>query len=468
MLRMLIPAIALVGSPVAADTLPEAIAAAYATNPEIAAARAALRQVDEGVPLARSATLPSAGLDGSFSQNLSEQFGDLGRVWRGGVTIRQSIFEGGRIRANISAAEARILAQRARLRATEYRVLVDTVTAYADVLRTEAVVRLNENQVKVLEQQLRASRDRFEVGDLTRTDVAQSEARLAASRAQLTAARAQQVAAQQAYRRLVGRPPAQLTPLPPLPPLPTSEGEARDIALEQNPSLVAARFDERASLDEVRAAKAQRGPSVGVQASGAYTRFEGQAVGFGPRGSLSGFEPQIGVSASLPLFTGGAIAAQVRQAQARQSQALELITLSERLVAEGAIDSFVQLRAAESVIESAKVQVSANELAAEGVRQENLVGSRDILDVLNAEQELLNARVSLVQAERDRYVAAFRLLETIGDIEPVLAGAPVGRYDAAANAARVRGRGFQEFGYDLDPRTDRTRNQAPGFVGPQP
>lgn len=468
MLRTLIPAVSLLACPAAADTLPEAIAAAYATNPEIAAARAALRQVDEGVPLARSSALPSAGLDGSFSQSLSDQFGDLGRIWRGGVTIRQSIFEGGRIRASISAAEARILAQRARLRATEYRVLVETVSAYADVLRTEAVVQLNENQVKVLEEQRRAAQDRFEVGDLTRTDVAQSEARLAAAQAQLTAARAQQVMAQQAYRRLVGRPPGRLAPLPPLPPMPASEAEARDIALEQNPNLVASRFDEKASLDDVRAAKAQRGPTVGVQASGTYTRFEGQAVGFGPGGGLSGFEPQIGVAASLPLFTGGAIAAQVRQAQARQSQALELIALNERLVAEGAVDSFVQLRTAESVIDSAKVQVSASELAAEGVRQENLVGSRDILDVLNAEQELLNARVSLVQAERDRYVAAFRLLETIGDIEPVLAGAPVGRYNAAANAARVRGKGLQEFGYDRDPRTDRTQNQAPGFVGPQP
>ncbi len=468
MLRTLIPAVSLLACPAAADTLPEAIAAAYATNPEIAAARAALRQVDEGVPLARSSALPSAGLDGSFSQSLSDQFGDLGRIWRGGVTIRQSIFEGGRIRASISAAEARILAQRARLRATEYRVLVETVSAYADVLRTEAVVQLNENQVKVLEEQRRAAQDRFEVGDLTRTDVAQSEARLAAAQAQLTAARAQQVMAQQAYRRLVGRPPGRLAPLPPLPPMPASEAEARDIALEQNPNLVASRFDEKASLDDVRAAKAQRGPTVGVQASGTYTRFEGQAVGFGPGGGLSGFEPQIGVAASLPLFTGGAIAAQVRQAQARQSQALELIALNERLVAEGAVDSFVQLRTAESVIDSAKVQVSASELAAEGVRQENLVGSRDILDMLNAEQELLNARVSLVQAERDRYVAAFRLLETIGDIEPVLAGAPVGRYNAAANAARVRGKGLQEFGYDRDPRTDRTQNQAPGFVGPQP
>ncbi|MFN3370312.1 MAG: TolC family outer membrane protein [Sphingomonadaceae bacterium] len=468
MLRSLIPALALLASPAAADTLPEAIAAAYATNPQIAAARAALRQVDEGVPLARSATLPSASLDGSFSQSLSDQFGDLGRIWRGGVTLRQSIFQGGQVRANISAAEARILAQRARLRATEYRVLVDTVTAYADVLRTEAVVRLNENQVKVLGEQLRASRDRFEVGDLTRTDVAQSEARLAAAQAQLMAARAQQVVARQAYQRLVGRPPSRLAPLPALPPVPATENEAREIALEQNPTLVAARLDEKAAFDDVRAAKAQRGPSVGLQASGAYTRFEGQPAGLGPGASQSGFDPQIGVSASLPLFTGGAIAAQVRQAQARQSQALELIALNERLAAEGAVDSFVQLRTAESVIESAKVQVSANELAAEGVRQENLVGSRDILDVLNAEQELLNARVSLVQAERDRYVAAFRLLEAIGDIEPVLAGAPVGRYDAAANAARVRGKGLQEFGYDRDPRTDRTQNQAPGFVGPQP
>ncbi len=450
-----------IAAPVSAETLPDAIASAYSTNPQIAAARAQLRQIDETAPIASAPTRPTVDLQGNFTQNLDESFGDLGRIWSGGVTLRQTIWEGGRIRANISAAQARILAARSRLLAVEYQVVTDTVTAYADVLRTEALVRLNDGQVKVLEQQLRASRDRFEVGDLTRTDVAQSEARLAFARANLMAARGQETVARQAYRRLVGRDPLNLAPLPPLPPVPANEEQARTLAFESNPNLMAARMDERAAKDDVRFAKASRLPSIGLQGSANYLHFEGPGVG------VNGFDPRIGISAGMPLFTGGLIAARVRQAQARQSETLELITQNERLVAEAATDNWALLRTAEAVIESAKIQVDANTLAAEGVRQENQVGSRDILDVLNAEQELLNARVSLVQAERDRYVAAFQLLETIGDITPVLEGAPVTRYDPQANAKRVNAKGWSEFGYDPDPRLDRTRNTAPTIMGPQ-
>lgn len=449
-----------IAAPATADTLPDAIASAYASNPEVAAARARLRQVDEGVPLAASAMRPALDVEGDFTQALSERVGDEGRLFRGGVVLRQPIYEGGRVRANISAAQARIASARATLRATELAVITDTVTAYSDVLRSEALVRLNEGQVKVLEQQLRASRDRFEVGDLTRTDVAQSEARLAAASANLQAARAQLSMSRQAYRRLVGREPQNLAPLPPLPPIPQTAEEARDSALISNPSLAASRLTERAAAEDVRAAKAGRGPSVGLFAGARYVQGSGDLSG------LTGFSPDLGVSAGMPLFTGGLIASRVRQAQARQSEALERIAQSERLVVESAIDNWTLVQTSKAVIESAKAQVEANALAAEGVRQENLVGTRDILDVLNAEQELLNSRVSLVQAERDRYVNTYRLFQSIGDIETVLQGVPVGRHDAEANAARVSGKWWSEFGYDPDPREDRIRNTAP-LMGPQ-
>jgi outer membrane protein len=461
-MRHLLLASVLIAAPASADSLREAIASAYSSNPQIAAARAQLRQVDEGVPIASSGARPSVDLQGNFTQDLNDNFRDLGQVWTGGIVLRQSIWEGGRVRAGVSAAEARIEAARARLRAIEYRVIVDTAVAYADVIRTQALVGLNQGQVKVLEQELRASRDRFEVGDLTRTDVAQSEARLALANANLQAARGQLVVAQQAYRRLVGRPPQNLEPLPELPAMPATVGEALDLALATNPTLMAARLDERAAAEDVRLAKAGRGPSVGVQASANYTEFTGAGAAAG----LSGFDPRVGVTAAMPLFTGGLIAAQVRQAQARQSQALEGIAQNERLVTESTTDSWELLRTAEAVIQSSKVQVDANALAAEGVRQENQVGSRDILDVLNAEQELLNSRVNLVQAERDRYVAAFQLYESIGQLEVALANAPVGRHDPEANAKRVRGLGWSEFSTNPDPRKDRERDHVP-LVGPQ-
>jgi outer membrane protein len=450
----------LLTAPAQADTLPEAIASAYAANPEIAAARAQLRQIDEGVPLAKAGTRPSVAATGSFLQELSERLGDSGRRTNGGISLNQAIWEGGRIRANISAAEARILAARARVRALEYSVIVDTVTAYADVLRTAEIVKLNDNQVRVLEQQLRASKDRFEVGDVTRTDVAQSEARLAAARSNLIAAKGNSIVAEQAYLRLVGRPAIALQPLPPLPPIPASPEAARETAFASNPGLQAARLEEKAAADDVRAAKAERLPSVGASAVAQYTHFSGADLG-----GLSGFNPQIGVNASIPIFTGGAIASNIRRAQARQSELLEDISQSERVVSENATDNWALVQTAEAVIESSRVQVSANQLAAEGVRQENQVGSRDILDVLNAEQELLNARVTLVQAEREKYVAAYRLYATLGDLEPVLVGAPVGRYDPDTNTRRVA-KSWDEFGADPDPRTDRSKNTAP-LVGPQ-
>lgn len=460
MLKHLFLASVLIAAPVSAETLQDAIASAYGSNPQVAAARARLRQVDEGVPIATAGTRPTVDLTGDFTQEFSDRLGDRGQLWRGGAVLRQPIYRGGRVRAGISAAEAQIASQRASLRATEYRVIVDTVAAYADVLKTQALVSLSEGQVKLLTEQLRASRDRFEVGDLTRTDVAQSEARLASSRAGLQGAMAQRTLARQAYRRLVGNEPADLQPLPALPETPGSDEEARNKAFEQNPSLAAARFAEKAAQENVRAAKAGRGPSVTLDAGARYVHGTDSIAG------LTGFSPTLGVSAGMPLFSGGLIAAQVRQAQAAQSEALENITQTERLVTEGATGNYALLRTSEALIESAKSQISANALAAEGVRQENQVGSRDVLDVLNAEQELLNARVNLVQAERDRYVAAYELFEVMGNLETVLEGAPIGRYDAEANAKRVRGKGWQEFGYDPDPRTDLTRNQAPPLVGP--
>jgi outer membrane protein len=168
--QRLIPLVLLstmLAAPASALSLYEAIAAAYASNPEVSAARAQLRQIDETVPLALTGMRPSAGLTGGFTQELTDRFGDAGRILTGGITVRQPIWEGGRVRANVTSAEARVEAARARVRAVEYAVIVDTVTAYADVLRLAEVVALNENQVSVLGQQLRASQDRFEVGDVT-------------------------------------------------------------------------------------------------------------------------------------------------------------------------------------------------------------------------------------------------------------------------------------------------------------
>ncbi len=463
LLSVLMTAPVLYERPAEAETLSTAIVSAYSNNPQLAAARAQVRQVDETVVLATSGTRPSINAQGNFSQDLLDNFGDAGRTWQGRVTLSQAIYQGGRIRAEIGAAEARVEAARANLASTEQDVIVQTVSAYAEVLRTAEIVRLNENQVRVLETELRASRDRFEVGDVTRTDVAQSEARLASANANLMNARGLAVVSAQDFARVVGRAPSGLAPLPPLPKMPATPEEALQVATATNPDLIAVRFNERAAGRDVSVVKRERGPNVGLQAGAQYTRIEGGPAFFG----FSGFNPTIGVQLNMPLFTGGRIASQVRQAQARQSEQLEILSLTERQVSAEAVGNFAQLGAAEAVIQSAKVQISANALAAEGVRQENQVGSRDILDVLNAQQELLNSQVTLVTAERDRYVLAYRLLAVMGRADVALDGTGVPRYDPAANAARVNGKGWSEFGYDPDPRTDRARNLAPEVMGPQ-
>lgn len=455
--------IAAISSPAAAESLADAIAAAYASNPELAATRAAVRQTDETVPIARVGMRPRVDGTINFSQDLDDELNDFGRATTAGVRITQPVWAGGRVQAEIRAADARIAAARQRLAALENRIVADTVAAYADVLATRAEVELNRNQVRVLTEQLRASSDRFEVGDLTRTDVAQSQARLETARATLVASEGEAQRAEQAYRRLVGQLPGTLEPLPDLPEMPKSVDQARETALALNPDLLAARFDEASGEETVKAVRRERFGQASVTTTLAY-----QAINGGPLApfQVDGLTGRIGVTMSIPLMTSGLISARTRQAEAAQSQAIETIEATTRAVIEGATNAFVLLNVAESVIRSARVAIDANALAAEGVRQENLVGSRDIIEVLNAEQELLNARVALVRANRDRYIAGYRLLQVTGQAKAVAPGLDGPAYDPAANFRRVD-RSWREFRADPDPRADRMRNRPDGAPEPE-
>ena len=424
-------------APAGADTLPDALAAAYATNPDLTAQRALVRQFDEGVPQALSFGRPGISATVSEQQN-GVNFGDNGRIFQGQFGITQSLYRGGRTRIAVNAAESRILAARARLRATENTVLVEVVTAYSDVLRYAALVDLNGNQVRVLGRELQASRDRFEVGDLTRTDVAQSQARLATARSNLQVAQGQLATARNAYMRVVGRPAENLQPVPPLPVLPGTSGQAVDLANANNPSLLAARFDEDAARYDVKEIERERLPSVGVTVGPAYTQYDGGggAGNFVRQGGF--FTQNAAVQATVPLYQAGQVSSRIRQAQERRSQLLETIGSVGRQVAESATNAYVNLQTARAVIESSKVAVDANTLALEGVTQENQVGNRTVLEVLNAEQELLQTRVNLVSAERDAYVAGYNLLAAVGQAEGDALALPNATYDPIANAREVR------------------------------
>ncbi len=434
--------VALASGTASAATLREALVSTYQANPTLTAQREALKATDAGVAIARSAGRPtvtgSVGVtrdltrSGRFDTGLSK-----GPFVTGGVDISYPLFRGGTVRNSVEAAKTRVEAGRATLRAVEGDVFTEAVAAYMDVIRDRATVELSANNVRVLETNLEATRDRFEIGDVTRTDVAQSEARLELARAQLINAQGRLTAREENYRRVIGVRPDQLQPPPPLPPLPSTADEAVRIALADNPDLIAATRQAEAAGYDVNSARGTRLPSVSAVASGDYARTINGETGGAAR---SGTATSVGLLGQIPLYQGGLPSARIRQAQALEGQALEQRVASERAVVSVTRSAFADYQAALEEIKSNEVAVRANELALEGVRAENSVGTRTILDVLNAEQELLNSQVLLVTARRDAYVAGFQLLNAMGQAEADdlgLEGGPL--YDPLGNYRRVAG-----------------------------
>jgi outer membrane protein len=302
-------------------------------------------------------------------------------------------------------------------------------------MRDRATVELNVNNVRVLETNLEATNDRFEIGDVTRTDVAQSEARLSLARSRLLLAQGRLTASEENYRRVIGDHPDNLAPPPPLPPLPGSPDEAVRIALVDNPDLIASTNQVEAARYDVKSVKGTRLPTLSGVAGADYVDATGDDFGL-----QSGTATSVGAQVRLPVYQGGLPSARIRQAQAIEGQAQELLVGTERAVVSATRSAFADYHAALQAIASNEVAVKANELALEGVRAENSVGTRTILDVLDAEQELLNSQVLLVTARRDAYVAGFQLLNAMGQAEAQdlgLEGGPL--YDPLGNYRRVAG-----------------------------
>ncbi|PTQ09808.1 hypothetical protein CLG96_11555 [Sphingomonas oleivorans] len=471
MLRAGVCLAAMAAMPAQADTLREALEKAYRTNPTLTGARAGQRATDEGVPIAKAGARPSLSASGGYNEFVVPQGNSVTAPTRsigGRADLGMPIFQGGAVKNGIRAADARVLAGRAGLRSIEADVFTRVVAAYMDVIRDQSIVSLNENNVRVLETNLAASRDRFQVGDLTRTDVSQSEARLAIAMSSLETARAQLDGSRENYLEVVGSFPQALETPPSLPSLPTMADDAVDVAIENNPALESARQRSRAADYDVRVANAARLPTLSATAGGSYANFLGTVSSPIPGASVSQMQKSVtlGVGATLPLYQGGQPAARVRQAQALASQSLEEVTETERAVVADARTAYSQYRAAQSVIASSQTAVSANELALEGVRAENSVGTRDILDVLNAEQELLNSRVQLVTARRDAYVAGFALLAAMGRAEARDLGLDGGAlYDPELNYKRVRNRISD---WDSDPKPVPVATRTVDVPAPEP
>ncbi|WP_374765170.1 TolC family outer membrane protein [Yunchengibacter salinarum] len=447
------------GEPVSAETLREAMAAAYLSNPTLEAERAALRATDEQVEQARAGFLPNVNAQASVSRaervDNTVNPGDtvnLGGGFTGVVDddnnitlpdgsvvsansvvstnefyqaqLTQNIFNGFQDQNATNAAKSQVYAGRAQLRQVEQTTLSDTVTAYMDVVRDEAVVRLNENNVRVLERQLQASRDRFAVGEVTRTDVAQSEARLEGARAQLLNAEAQLAASRAAYERVVGRPAGTLETPDEMPSLPASLESAIETAVSNAPRIAQARESEESARYDVKQAEGALLPSLDVNAS--WQRQKGTST------FVSGLDVtnrQVGLQLSIPLYQGGARYADIRRLKEVRSQRMLQIREAERLVRERVLAAWDNYRAAKGRINATEAQVRAGEVALDGVRQEAAVGSRTTLDVLDQEQELLNARVELVTAQRDEMVAAYNLMAAVGKLTASDLGLNVQGYD---------------------------------------
>ena len=443
------------------DTLKEALAMAYRTNPTLQAARSNQRATDENVPIERADALPSLNATGNASQSIYES-ADTGSPVRSAtaqISLGVPLYAGGGVKNGIRAAETRVLAGRADLRGTESAVFSQVVAAYMEVIYQEALVSLATSNVQVLEVNLQATSDRFEIGDLTRTDVAQSEARLALARGELRTTQANLVRARENYIVMVGGAPGELEPPPPLPGLPEDPDTAVDVAMQDNPDLIAAHERARAAGYDIRVAHANRLPRVDATAGADYQTFLGSLPG-GTAGLLANDSSgaTAGLRATLPIFQGGRAGALIRQSQARQSVALENAIATERDVIATTRAAYSSWQAAGEIIASTTTAVAAAELSLEGVRAEQTVGNRTILDFLDAQQELLRAQVQLVTARRNAYIAGFTLLAAMGHAEARDLGleefGPL--YDPVANYERVHDM-IWDWQSDADPTTQSTR-----------
>lgn len=434
-----------VATPATADSLRDALATAYQTNPTLTGAREGQKAANEAVPIAKANGRPDVQASGSYSELFPRSNGTNftpDRTLNGRADVTVPLYLGGAVKNAVRAAENRVEAGIAGLRATESAIFSAVVAAYMDVIRDEAIVDLNRAQVGVLQVNLEATRDRFEIGDLTRTDVAQSEARLALATSSLEAARANLIRSKEIYIQLVGKPPENLEAPPPLPNLPDSPDSAVSVALENNPDLIAAKELREAARYDRKGAEASRLPQVIGFGAGNYSNNLGSI----DSGTLPAFDKtstsaQVGVRASLPLYQGGQPAAQIRQAEARMGQAIEQEIAAEREAIAQTRAAYASWKAAQDVISASERAVAANELSLEGTRAENSVGNRTILDILNAEQELLNSKVQLVTARRNAYVAGYSLLASMGRAEARDLGLeggplydPVAEYDAVKNS----------------------------------
>lgn len=431
---IVVAAVSLAGTTVAqADTLTDAMVKAYEHSGLLEQNRALLRAADEDVAIAMSALRPILNWSGSVTRSFSRSsspatagsFVDTTNTAASiGISADLVLYDFGQSQFAIEAAKESVLSTRERLVAVEQSVLLRAVVSFMNVIRESETVALRRNNVRLISEQLRAARDRFEVGEITRTDVALAEARLAAARSALAAADGNLIRAQEEYRASVGRKPGRLSTPRNLPTIPNAVDKAKAIAVRTHPDLKSVQHDVAAADLNVARAEAAINPTVSL--SGALNVTENfSSQNFSRGGSVS-----IGVRG--PIYQGGRLSALQRQAMARRDAARSGLHVTRHQIEQNVGNAFAQLRVSRASRDASERQIRAARVAFRGVREEANVGARTTLDVLNAEQELLDAQAGLIAVQTDEYIAAYSALAAMGLLTAQNLKLPVQQYDPAA------------------------------------
>jgi outer membrane protein len=441
-LAALVGFLVLVPAPASAETLKQALGAAYKFNPRLDAARALQRATDEEVPRAKSGYRPTiaGSADTTYEKSTTKSSTQGTSTFEGNprgyaVGLTQPLFRGFRTKNAVSLAEATVRAGWEALRLTEGSVMLEGVTAYVDVVRDQAILTLRENNVTVLTRDLAATQARFQAGEVTRTDVEQAKARRAGAVAALDLARANLKTSRAAFERTIGHPPSKLVEPKASVLAPRSVAESVEIALKESPSVVSALYREQASRFNIDLIRGELLPTVQLEAN--YARR------FDPSENVQDVEDTtVTGRVTVPFYSGGEVEARVRQAKQTHIQRLQEIEQARSEVQAQVVTAWSQLQAAQAAVESDLVAVAANKVALAGVREEEKVGQRTLLDVLNAEQELLNSEVTLVTDRRNVVVASYALVSAIGRLNAQELGVSALIYDPEQHYQEVRDKWF--------------------------
>jgi outer membrane protein len=434
-------------TPALADTIEAALVRAYQNNPQLNAQRASVRATDENVPQALSGYRPRVALTASAGYQYTDtnvtSGGSPTTIVRtethgansprsAGLTVSQTLFNGQQTANKTRAAESQVSGSREALRVLEQTVLLSAATIYMDYLRDAAIVEVQRSNTRVLEQTLKQTRDRFNVGEVTRTDVAQSEAQLAAGKTQQLTAESNLTTTRSNFRRIIGNEPENLAPGSPVDRyLPGSLPGAVDLSLVQNPNVTAAMFGIDVNYLQVKVNEGALLPTVSFQASVQQSYEQTMNI-------FRSFGASAIAQLAVPVYQGGAEYSLIRQSKETLAQQRLVLEQTRDQTRANVVTAWGQLVAGRAQVASAQSQVTASEIALNGVREEAKAGQRTTLDVLNAQQALVNARVALVTAQHDRVVASYAVLNAVGRLSPQVLNLSTTVYDPSVHYQQVR------------------------------